>query len=44
MDDALIGYMRRHHNLLIGEASAEKLKREIGTACPPENGDGKSWK
>ena len=22
MDDALIGYMRRHHNLLIGEASA----------------------
>lgn len=42
MDDALIGYMRRHHNLLIGEASAEKLKREIGTACPPESGDGKS--
>ena len=34
MDEALIGYMRRHHNLLIGEASAEKLKREIGTACP----------
>ena len=29
MDEALIGYMRRHHNLLIGEASAEKLKREI---------------
>ena len=42
MDDALIGYMRRHHNLLIGEASAEKLKREIGTACPPDSGDGKS--
>ena len=42
MDEALIGYMRRHHNLLIGEASAEKLKREIGTACPPETGDGKS--
>jgi len=42
MDEALIGYMRRHHNLLIGEASAEKLKREIGTACPPESGDGKS--
>ena len=42
MDDALIGYMRRHHNLLIGEASAERVKREIGTACPPENGDGGS--
>ena len=42
MDEALIGYMRRHHNLLIGEASAEKLKREIGTACPPESGDGRS--
>ena len=42
MDEALIGYMRRHHNLLIGEASAEKLKREIGTACPPESRDGRS--
>ena len=36
MDDALIGYMRRHHNLLIGEASAEELKK-VGTAYPPES-------
>ena len=37
MDEALIGYMRRHHNLLIGEASAEKIKKEIGTAIPTNN-------
>lgn len=32
MDDAIIAYVRRHHNLLIGEASAEKIKKEIGSA------------
>ena len=26
MDDAIIAYIRRHHNLLIGEASAEGIK------------------
>jgi rod shape-determining protein MreB len=40
MDDAIISYIRRMHNLLIGEASAEKIKKKIGTACPPENGEG----
>jgi len=32
MDQALIHYMRKKFNLLIGDASAEKLKKEIGTA------------
>src|SRR5215470_5113979 len=38
MDEAIIAYIRRHHNLLIGEASAERIKKEIGSACPPANG------
>ena len=29
-DDAIIDYMRRRHNLLIGERSAERLKLDIG--------------
>ena len=40
MDEAIIGYIRRTHNLLIGEATAERLKKEIGSACAPENGEG----
>ena len=32
MDAAIISYMRKQFNLLIGEASAEKIKKEIGTA------------
>ncbi len=40
MDEAIISYVRRMHNLLIGEASAEKIKKQIGTACPPEKGEG----
>ena len=34
MDQAIISYMRQKFNLLIGEASAEKIKKEIGTAIP----------
>jgi len=40
MDEAIIAYIRRHHNLLVGEATAERIKKDIGTACPPESGDG----
>ena len=40
MDEAIIGYIRRTHNLLVGEATAERVKTEIGTACAPENGEG----
>src|SRR3954449_2276725 len=40
MDEAIIGYIRRNHNLLVGEGSAERIKKEIGSACPPEDGGG----
>ena len=42
MDEAIISYMRRHHNLLIGETTAERIKKEIGTARTPEDGVGLS--
>jgi rod shape-determining protein MreB and related proteins len=41
MDEVIIGYIRRNHNLLVGEGSAERVKKEIGSACPPEDGDGR---
>ena len=41
MDDAIINYIRRTHNLLIGETTAERIKKEIGSACPPEEGEGR---
>ena len=36
MDDAIIQHIRRHYNLLIGERTAETIKKTIGTACPQE--------
>jgi rod shape-determining protein MreB and related proteins len=38
MDDAIIGYIHRQYNLLIGEGSAERIKMEIGAAAPPGDG------
>jgi rod shape-determining protein MreB and related proteins len=37
MDTGIINYMRKQFNLLVGEASAEKIKKEIGTAVPTSN-------
>ena len=37
MDGAIINYMRKKFNLLIGESTAEKIKKEIGTALPTSN-------
>ena len=34
MDGAIINYMRKKFNLLIGDSTAEKIKKEIGTAVP----------
>ena len=42
MNEAIIAYMRRNHNLLVGEGSAERIKEEIGCACPPESGEGQT--
>ena len=33
-DDAIVRYIRRYHNLVIGERSAEEVKKEIGSAYP----------
>jgi rod shape-determining protein MreB len=41
MDEAIIAYIRRNHNLLIGEGSSERIKKEIGSAAPPEDGEGR---
>jgi len=32
MDTSIVSYMRKQFNLLVGEATAEKIKKEIGTA------------
>ena len=37
MDTAMINYMRKEYNLLIGDSTAEKIKKEIGTAIPSNN-------
>ena len=42
MDEAIIAYIRRNHNLLVGESSAERIKKMIGSACQPTDGDGES--
>jgi rod shape-determining protein MreB len=40
MDEAITSYVRRNYNLLIGEATAERVKHEIGTAKIPDDGKG----
>lgn len=42
MDEAIIAYIRRVHNLLIGETTAERIKKEIGSACSPADGEGQT--
>jgi rod shape-determining protein MreB and related proteins len=34
LDEAIIQHLKRHHSLLIGEPTAERIKREIGSAAP----------
>ena len=40
MDDAIIQYVRRTTNLLLGEMSAERVKKEIGSATMPADNEG----
>ncbi|MGN7661078.1 MAG: rod shape-determining protein [Anaplasma sp.] len=40
MDEAIASYVRKNFNLMIGEATAERVKKSIGSACPPSSGDG----
>ena len=37
MDSAMVNYMRKEYNLMIGDRTAEKIKKEIGTAIPTYN-------
>ena len=34
--------MRMYHKLAIGETTAERMKKEIGTACAPDDGNGET--
>src|SRR5499425_1871204 len=36
MDEAIVGYIKRKYNLLIGERTAEDIKKQIGSAYPLE--------
>ena len=40
MDEALMSYLRRYKNMLIGVATAEKIKESIGSARKPNNNRG----
>jgi len=40
MDDAIVQYVRRTTNLLMGEMSAERVKKEIGSATMPADNEG----
>lgn len=44
MDDAIIGYIKRNHNLLVGETTAEKIKKTVGSAMAIKSGNGKEMK
>jgi rod shape-determining protein MreB len=42
MDEAIVSYVRRHQNLLIGEATAERIKKDFGIARAPADGIGQT--
>ena len=39
MDDAITSFIRRKHNLMIGEATAERIKQDVGSAIVPHGED-----
>lgn len=41
LDEAIASSIRRKHNLMIGEVTAERIKLAIGTARMPQDGRGK---
>ncbi len=40
MDQAIVNYIRKYHNLLIGDFTAEEMKKKIGGAILPKEGEG----
>ena len=41
-DESITEYMRSTHKLAIGETTSERMKKDIGSACPPDDGDGQT--
>jgi rod shape-determining protein MreB len=44
MDDAIVSYIRRKYNLMIGEATAERVKMTVGMAHKPADGKGQTMR
>jgi rod shape-determining protein MreB len=36
MDEAIVNYVKRKHNMLIGESTGEKIKVDLGTVLPAQ--------
>ena len=39
LDQSITSFIKREYNLLVGERTAEQIKLEIGSACPPDPTD-----
>ena len=39
LDQSITSFIKRKYNLLVGERTAEQIKLEIGSACPPDPRD-----
>lgn len=39
LDEAIINYVRRHHNMMIGERTAEQIKIRLGSVWAPDDGN-----
>ena len=39
LDQSITSFIKRKYNLLVGERTAEQIKLEIGSACPPDPPD-----
>lgn len=44
MDQAILAYVKRRYNILIGENTAEKIRIELGCALPKENKELKKYR
>ena len=38
LDEAIINYVRRNHNMMIGERTSEQIKIRLGSVYPPPSG------
>ena len=43
MDEAIVAFVRRVHNVLIGDSNAEEIKNAIGAAKAPSQGEGRDF-